>query len=155
MHEGDLSRGTLELVFHDFAGEKLADDSQVLSYLAKLQRAEPHQAAGGVPRSDPEVDPAGRELVERGEPVSHRGRDPGRGYGHAHSQADAGRLHRGRRHRDEDFGYVEGAVVKPGVGEPELLGTLYCLPAFSSDNARNSVVHAFPWMTVLRRHGSL
>ena len=97
---GPSSSSTLDGV----AAEHALHHADVALHLGQRHGALPHRAPRGEAGADAEVDPAGRQLVQRGEPVRRDRRDPVRRDQDTRAQPDPLGLARGERHADEHVG---------------------------------------------------
>ena len=122
VEQADQAVLAFDLGFDGLFAQQCRDDPGIFFQLRQPDRAEPHRPPPGKAGADAEIDPSGRQLVERGKRVGrHRGdavgrdQDPG-------AEPDMAGLDRRHGHRDKRVGAQHLGVVEPGAAEPQLLG---------------------------------
>jgi hypothetical protein len=143
IEQADQAALPLDLGFDRIAAQQCLDDADIFFHVLEPHRAEPHRAPPGEPGADAEIDPPRRQLVERGKSVGGDRGEPVRRDQDAGREADAGGLHRRRRHRHERVGGEHLRVVEPGAVKAQFLGATHDPPAIRVGGQGDREAHLF------------
>jgi hypothetical protein len=107
---------TVEECVVDFlAMEQRAQHTQILAERLGLDRVLAHDPHGGVARADAEKNPAGRELVDRGDGMRRHRREPNASHRDTRSQPNARGIGSRQRKRRVGVGIEHLGVGRPGT----------------------------------------